>query len=239
MRFLKQALAALSLGLIALTASAAPANPQAGADYRVLSKPQQTDSGKKVEVTEFFWYSCPHCFAFEPDLEAWVKKQGDNIVFKRVPVAFRDSMLPEQKLYYALEAMGKAEEMQRKIFNAIHVQHLQLNNDAAIADYIAKQGVDKQKFLELYNSFGVQSKARRAAQLQQAYEIDGVPTVAVDGRFLTSPSIVAASMGNVSEPALMAGTLQVMDWLVARVAREKAPQGPAAKTEQPKAAKGK
>ncbi|HJV53392.1 MAG TPA: thiol:disulfide interchange protein DsbA/DsbL [Noviherbaspirillum sp.] len=241
MRFLKHALAALSVGLVALTASATPANPQNGVDYRALSHPQQTESGKKVEVTEFFWYSCPHCFAFEPDLEAWVKKQGDNIVFKRVPVAFRESMIPEQKLYYALEAMGKAEEMQRKIFNAIHVQHLPLNNDAAITDYIAKQGIDKQKFLDLYNSFGVQSKARRAAQQQQAYEIDGVPTIAVDGRFLTSPSIVSASMGNVSEPALMAGTLQVMDWLVAKVVKEKAPQAavPAAKSAPAKASKSK
>ncbi|KIF80127.1 thiol:disulfide interchange protein DsbA/DsbL [Noviherbaspirillum autotrophicum] len=230
MRFLKHALAALSLGLVAITASAAPANPQNGVDYRTLNKPQQTESGKKVEVTEFFWYSCPHCFAFEPDLEAWVKKQGDNIAFKRVPVAFRDSMVPEQKLYYALEAMGKAEEMQKRIFNAIHVQRLPLNTDAAIVDYIAKQGIDKQKFLDVYNSFGIQSKVRRAAQLQQAYEIDGVPTMAIDGRFLTSPSIVSASLGNVSEPALAAGTLQVMDWLVAKVAKEKAPHAaPAAK----------
>jgi len=220
MRFLKHALIVLSLGLCAVVASATPANPQSGVDYRLLAKPQPTDSGKKVEVIEFFWYSCPHCNAFEPELEAWVKKQGDNIVFKRVPVAFRDSMVPEQKLYYALEAMGKSEEMQKKIFRAIHVEHQQLNNDAAIADYIAKQGIDRQKFIDLYNSFAVQTKARRVAQLQQAYEVDGVPLIVIDGRFVTSPSIVAAGMGNAPEPALMAGTLQVMDWLVVKSAKE-------------------
>lgn len=224
MRFLKQILAALSLGLLAFTAGATPANPQPGTDFRVLNKPQPTDSGKKTEVIEFFWYSCPHCHAFEPDLEAWLKKQRDNVVFKRVPVAFRDSMIPEQKLFYALEAMGKAEEMQKKIFNAIHVQHQSLNTDAAIADYIPKLGIDKQKFLELYNSFGVQSKASRAAQLQQAYQVDGVPLVIIDGRYGTSPSIVAASMGNASEQALHAGTLQVMDWLVAQTAKAQKPQ---------------
>lgn len=228
MRFLKQVLAALSLSLLAFTTGAAPANPQPGVDFNVLNKPQPTDSGKKAEVIEFFWYSCPHCYAFEPDLEAWLKKQGDNVVFKRVPVAFRDSMVPEQKLYYALEAMGKAEEMQKKIFNAIHVQHQSLNSDAAITDYIPKLGIDKQKFLDLYNSFGVQSKVRRAAQLQQAYQVEGVPLVVVGGRYQTSPSIMAASMGNVSEQALHAGTLQVMDWLVAQTAKTQAPQQNAA-----------
>lgn len=239
MRFLKQTFAALYLGLVAFTAGAAPASPQAGVDFHVLNRPQPTDSGTKVEVIEFFWYSCPHCNALEPDLEAWLKKQDNNIVFKRVPVAFRDSMIPEQKLYYALEAMGKAEEMQMKIFNAIHVQHQALNTDTAIADYIPKLGIDKQKFLDLYNSFGVQSKARRAAQLQQAYQIDGVPTIAIDGRYLTSPSMVAASLGNVSEQALHTGALQVMDWLVAQAAKTKAPQQKPAVKAAASAAKSK
>ncbi|MGH8809696.1 MAG: thiol:disulfide interchange protein DsbA/DsbL, partial [Noviherbaspirillum sp.] len=100
MRFLQHALAALSLSLVAFGAGAAPNNPQNGVDYRTLDKAQQTDSGKKVEVTEFFWYSCPHCNALESELVAWVKKQGDGIAFKRVPIAFRDSMVPQQKLYY-------------------------------------------------------------------------------------------------------------------------------------------
>lgn len=214
MRFLKHVLAALSISLLAAGAQAAPDNPQNGVDYRTLEKPQQTDSGKKVEVTEFFWYSCPHCSALEPDLVAWVKKQGDNIVFKRVPVAFRDSMVPQQKLYYTLEAMGKLDELHAKVFNVIHVQRKRTDTDAEIAEFVAKNGVDKQKFLEVYNSFGVQSKVKRAAQLAQAYQIDGVPLLAIDGRYLTSPSIVSASVGNKPEPVLHAATLQVADWLV-------------------------
>jgi thiol:disulfide interchange protein DsbA len=221
MRFLQHVLAALSLTLVAATAGATPANPQNGIDYRTLDKAQQTDSGNKVEVTEFFWYSCPHCFAFEPSLAEWVKKQGDKIVFKRVPVAFRESFVPEQKLFYTLEAMGKVDELHKKVFNAIHVDRQRLDNDAAIVNFMVKQGVDKDKFLEVYNSFGVQAKARRATQLQTAYRVDGVPMVAVDGRFLTAPSIVGASVGNQSEQALHAATLQVMDALVARSAKEK------------------
>ncbi|MGZ3238613.1 MAG: thiol:disulfide interchange protein DsbA/DsbL [Burkholderiaceae bacterium] len=220
MRIHQKVLAALSFSLVAFTAGATPANPQSGTDYRTLPQAQPTESGKKVEVTEFFWYSCPHCNAFEPDLEAWVKKQGDKIVFKRVPVIFRPEMIPEQRLYYALEAMGKSEELQSKIFHAIHLEHQRLDNPTAIADFVAKQGIDKQKFMDLYNSFGVETKVKRAAQLQEAYKIDGVPTVAIDGRYLTSPGIVGVGMGNQPEPVLHKAAIQVMDWLVANAKKK-------------------
>ena len=223
MRFLQHALAALSLSLLALGATATPANPQNGVDYRTLDKAQQTDSGKKVEVMEFFGYFCPHCNSLEPALADWVKKQGDRIVFKRVPVVFRDTMIPQQKLYYALEAMGRIEDLHPKVFQAIHVQRQSLATDAAIVDFMVKQGVDKQKFLDVYNSFAVQTKVQRAAQLQNAYQVDGVPLLAVDGRFLTSPAIVGESMGNRPEPVLHAATFQVLDWLVAQSAKQKQP----------------
>jgi protein dithiol oxidoreductase (disulfide-forming) len=214
MRIHQKILAALSFCLVAVTAVASPANPKSGTDYITLPQAQPTESGKKVEVTEFFWYSCPHCNAFEPDLEAWVKRQGDKINFKRVPVIFRPEMIPEQRLYYALEAIGKSEELQSKIFHAIHVEHKRLDNPAAIADYVASQGIDKQKFMSLYNSFSVETKVKRAAQLQSDYQINGVPTIAIDGRYLTSPGIVGTEMGNQPEPVLHKAALQVMDWLV-------------------------
>jgi len=235
MRFLQHALAALSLSLVAVGVQAAPDNPQNGVDYRTLEKAQQTDSGNKVEVTEFFWYSCPHCNSLEPTLVDWVKKQGDKIAFKRVPVAFRDSMVPQQKLYYTLEAMGKLDELHGKVFDAIHKQRQPTDTDAAITDFAVKNGIDKQKFLDVYNSFGVQSKARRASQLQQSYQIDGVPLLAVDGRYLTSPAIVGQSLGNRPEPVLYGATMQVMDWLVAKAAKEqKAAPAAAAPAKQSK-----
>ena len=217
MRLFQHLLAVASLSLFTAVAAASPSAPVNGTDYRTLDKPQPTDSGKKVEVTEFFWYSCPHCSALEPSLEAWVKKQGDKINFKRVPVMFRDSFIPQQKLYYTLEAMGLTGTLHAKVFRAIHQDRQQLDTDKQIADFIAKQpGVDAKKFAEIYNSFGVQTKVRQAAQLQTDYRIDGVPTIAIDGRYMTSPSIVGASLGNRPEAMLFDATFQVMDFLVAK-----------------------
>src|ERR1700693_2023437 len=189
MRFFKQAFVVMSLGFAALTAVASPSNPQEGTDYRVLEPAQPTESGGKVEVTEFFWYNCPHCAAFDPALSAWVKKQGDKIAFKQVPIAFRDSFIPQQKLYYTLEAMGKAGEMNPKIFRAIHVDRQMVDTDDTILDFVAKQGIDKKAFTALYTSFGIQTKVRRAAQLQESYKVDGVPMIAIGGRYITSPSL--------------------------------------------------
>lgn len=227
MRLFQQLLVAVSLGFLAVTAGASPSNPVNGTDYRTLEQAQPTEAGKRVEVTEFFWYSCPHCHAFEAPLMEWVKKQGDAIVFKRVPVAFRDSFVPEQKLYYTLEAMGKVDELHKKVFDAIHVNRQMLNTDAAIADFIEKQGVDRNKFAELYNSFSVQSKVRRAIQLQNAYRIDGVPIVAIGGRYLTAPSMMGASLGRQPEATLTSAALQVMNWLVVKAGKEQVGQAAA------------
>jgi protein dithiol oxidoreductase (disulfide-forming) len=223
MRLFRSILSTICFAVVSLTAAAASTAPQNGIDYRTLSTPQPTDSGKKVEVLEFFGYFCPHCNAFDPPLSEWVKKQGNNIVFKRIHIAFGEGMVPQQRMYYALEAMGKAEELHKNIFSAIHVERKSLMKEDAIVDFVVKQGIDKQKFLDTYNSFGVQTMARRASQLQEAYKIDGVPTVAIDGRYLTSPSIVSAALPpNQSEPSLMAAASKVMDALVAKAAAEKA-----------------
>jgi thiol:disulfide interchange protein DsbA len=233
MRLLHQFALAAGLGLFAMGAGASPANPVAGIDFQTLERAQQTESSDKVEVIEFFWYSCPHCHAFEPALNEWVMKQGDAIVFKRVPVQFgqtpeqQQRFVPQQKLYYALEAMGKLDELHQKVFDAIHVQRQALATDAAIADFVAKQGVDRTKFLDVYNSFSVQSKARRAAQLQNAYQINGVPTVAVGGRYLTAPSMMGASLGRQPEPVLASAALQVMSQLVMKARKEQSTQASA------------
>lgn len=219
MRFIQHLLAVATLSLMAATAGASPTAPVNGTDYRTLEKAQQTDSGKKVEVTEFFWYSCPHCDALEPSLAAWVKKNADKIVFKRVPVAFRDSFIPQQKLYYTIEALGLIDTLHPRVFRAIHVERQKLDTDKQILDFIAKQGVDAKKFADTYNSFGVQTKVGRATQLQAAYKVDGVPMIAIDGRYVTSPSIVGAALGNRPESVLHEATLQVMDHLLAKSAK--------------------
>lgn len=211
--------ACLLAGFVSLSATVAPAvaADTGKAPYIILADPQNTDSGKKVEVVEFFWYNCGHCFALDPSMTEWVKRQGNGIVFKRVPVAFRENFLPMQKMYYALEAMGKIEDMHAKIFHAIHVGKQHIDQEPAIFEFMAKNGIDKQKFADTYNSFSVQTKAKRATQLQGLYKIDGVPYVVIDGRYGTSPTMVNASLGeNKPEPVLFAELDKVMDGLVAK-----------------------
>ena len=194
-------------GLLAATPSQAQATFKEGSDYLKLSRPAPVDTpADKVEVIEFFWYSCPHCNAFEPTFDAWAKKQPANVVVKRAPVAFQDSFVPQQRLYYALEAMGKVEELHRKVFNAIHVDRQRLATQDQIADWIAKQGVDRAKFLEAYNAFGVAGKARRATQLQDAYQVDGVPSLGVAGKYFTSGSLAQT----------LPRSLQVVEHLIAQ-----------------------
>ncbi len=161
----------------------------AGKDFLVLDKAVPVDApAGKIEVVEFFWYACPHCFAFEPALTAWLKKLPKDVAFRRVPVVFQDSFVPPQKLYYTLEAMGQLEAMHSKVFNAIHVEHQKLDKDALVIDWAVKQGLDKAKFTETYQSFSVSTKIRKAAQLQEAFQVAGVPAIGVAGKFYTDGS---------------------------------------------------
>jgi thiol:disulfide interchange protein DsbA len=161
------------------------AAPKEGKEYTRLSKPVATDApAGKVEVIEFFWYSCPHCNEFEPTLEAWLKTVPKNIAFRRVPIAFNASFAPQQKLYYALEGMGKVDELHSRLFRAIHVEKQNLSKDDAIFAWIGKQpGMDLAKFKEMYNSFTVSNQVRKASQLQDAYGVEGVPSMGVAGRY--------------------------------------------------------
>jgi thiol:disulfide interchange protein DsbA len=220
MRSLRFAL--LATALAASTAFASPADPKNGVDYVTLAQPQPVQAtGKKVEVIEFFMYHCPHCNAFEPQLEQWVKKQGNNILFRRIHMPATGPNDPEAHLHLTLEALGKAEEFQPKVFKAFHVDHLRLTDDATILDWVTKNGIDRNKFLDAWNSFGVTTKLRRQSQLLNDYKIDGVPTVVIDGKYQTAPSIVYNSVKASSEPALFQATLQVMDGLVAQAAKSK------------------
>ncbi|MFM2112124.1 MAG: hypothetical protein RLZZ271_784 [Pseudomonadota bacterium] len=182
----------LALGTAALCSPFAQAQNKPyedGTDYISFDKPLPTEPKGKVEVIEFFWYSCPHCNNFEPSFDAWVKKQSKDVVVRRVPVAFRDNFVPQQRLFYALEAMGKLEAMHRKVFYAIHAEKQALDNEASIAAWIEKQGLDRKEFLAQYQSFGMNSKTARAKQLQQLYKVSGVPALAIGGRYYTDGSL--------------------------------------------------
>jgi thiol:disulfide interchange protein DsbA len=220
MRSLRFALLAATFAVS--SAFASPADPKNGVEYVTLAQPQPVQAtGKKVEVVEFFMYHCPHCNALEPTLEQWVKKQGDNIVFRRIHLPFTGASDPEAHLYLTLEAMGKANEFQPKVFKAVHVDRIRLNQDAPIIDWVSKNGIDRAKFTEVWNSFGVMTKLRRLPQITSDYKVDGVPTIIVDGKYQTSPSIVYNSTKDSSEPALFGATLQVVDALIAKAQKTK------------------
>jgi thiol:disulfide interchange protein DsbA len=183
--------AALAAGTLWSPAAQAQATKiEAGDDYVALDAraPVEAPAGK-IEVVEFFWYSCPHCNAFEPLLETWIKKLPKDVAFRRAPVAFRDDFIPQQRLYYALDALGLVDQLHGKVFNAIHVEKLDLSKPPAILEWVAKQGVDKAKFNEQFTSFSVASKASKAAQLQNAYRVEGVPALGVAGRFYTDGTL--------------------------------------------------
>jgi thiol:disulfide interchange protein DsbA len=208
------------LGLAGANVLAAP--PQNGKEYLTLPSAQPTESGNKVEVTEFFAYYCPHCNVFEPLLSAWVKKQGNNIVFKRVHVASDPRVAPQQRLYYTLEAMGLVEKYHTKAFDAIHKDHLRLQSDEEVFDWAAKAGIDRAAFIGAYRSFGIPSKLRRADSMMAAYQVDHWPMVAIDGKYTTSPSMANKNAPeNMTEVQQQEHALQVMDFLVAKAKAEK------------------
>ncbi|MBS1170933.1 MAG: dsbA [Burkholderiaceae bacterium] len=194
------------------------ASEQNGGQYTMLATPQPTeDSSGKTEVLEFFGYFCNHCHALDPALNAWVKKQSNRIAFKRIPVR-----PDEGKLYYALEAMGKLDALHEKIFNAVQVERKRVHNESAAADLVAQFGVDRNAFIEQYNSFSVQSKVMAAANTAKAYGIDGVPMVAIDGRFITSGSHAAKRPGTEqTEAGLYKSMLAIMDELLAKARQER------------------
>ncbi len=211
-RQFNQSAAALS-GLVLTSPLAALAQskpPADGAEYISLDQAVPTEGGPgKVDVVEFFWYSCPHCNAFEPLLEAWLSKLPKNVHFRRVPVMFRPTFEPQQRLFYVLEAMGKLPELHKKVFYAIHVEKQTLDSVDQVSNWVAKQGVDKAKFLEQYNSFPVVTKARRATQLQEQYKVDGVPSLGIAGKYFTSGTLAGT----------MQRALQVTDYLVAQASK--------------------
>ena len=193
----------------------AQGGPIEGRQYQVINPPLPTTPGK-IEVVEFFWYGCPHCYAFEPAIEAWTKTLPADVAFRKVHVAFRANIKIHQRMFYALEAMGKEAATRQAIFNAMHQQGQTLDDAKAQAKFLSPLGVDPAKYQEAYNSFGVVTKCQQAEKLSEAFRIDGVPSIGIGGRFLTSPSQAGAGQ-RLPELELGQKALQITDFLIQRV----------------------
>ena len=188
---------ALFAGSLAATAVLAQTAPREGIDYRVVKPAQPTEApAGKIEAIEFFGYWCPHCHEFEPTMSDWAKRNEGKVSMVYVPIAFQSSMTNLQKLYYALDSLGKEKELRRKVFSSIHEDHsLSPTADAgALADWAAKNGIDKKKFIDTFNSFSVQAKVNRANQIAQAYGVDAVPMLGIAGKYLVN--VQARTIGN-------------------------------------------
>lgn len=154
------------------------------ADYKTLSDPQPTRSGDKIEVLEFFFYGCIHCYYLHPGLSAWEKTMPKDVQLTYVPTIFRSSWEPMANTFYALELMDQRKQLDDALFQAWNVNNVDLSDEAKIAAFLSQHGVDSKKFGQMYNSFTVETKVMRSKQMLQSYHIMGTPTLIVDGRYV-------------------------------------------------------
>lgn len=176
------------------------------ADYVELNPPQPVETTDKIEVLEFFWYGCIHCYNLEPKLETWLKTLPKDVEFRRVPAVFNERWAHDASIYYAFEAMGLLDKLHRPFFDSIHRDRLRTDNWQNLSAWLEKQGVDTKKFETTVKSFGVQSKTKRAIRLTTGYKIDGTPAMAVHGRYIVPSS---------------EGMLGTVNQLVAQVRKQK------------------
>jgi protein dithiol oxidoreductase (disulfide-forming) len=212
----RHVLIAAGLSLCFATAALA-AQPTAGKDYTLVRPPQPTDSGNKVEVLEFFWYGCPHCNNLQPALETWLKRKPADVDFKRVPAVFQDSWVPLTRAYYTIEAMGLVDKLHQEMFATLHKQRVQLRDANAIFDWAASKGIDRKKFADTYNSFGINGRTQRSIALTRGYDISGTPALAIDGKYLTAPSMTLKPDRTVDYERFF----QVVDGLIAEARKNK------------------
>jgi thiol:disulfide interchange protein DsbA len=184
------------------------ADVEAGRDYKELTSAQPTHTGEKIEVLEFFFYGCTHCFKLHPQLSAWEKRMPKDVELQYVPVIFRDSWEGMARTFYALEAIGQQRRLHDDLFTAWNVNNIELSDEAQILDFVAQHGVDRAKFSAAYNSFTMSSKVARSKQMLLAYEIRGTPTLIVDGKYVITGL----------EPV---ETIKVLDVLIAKARKER------------------
>jgi thiol:disulfide interchange protein DsbA len=183
-----------------------------GVHYKKYNRPFQVSTGDKIEVKEVFWYGCPHCFNLENPLNKWrLNGIPENAEFVRMPGVFRDSWVPHARAYYAFEALGNTEKLHHELMNTFHVKRQRLKTAEQLADFAAAQGVDRKEFLDAYGSFSVDSLSRQAAVMTQRYNITGVPSIIVDGRYLTGVKMAGGTDK----------LFQLINYLVARAADER------------------
>lgn len=180
---MKNSIRNLFVAVLLFVSGAAFAAVEMGKDYKLLM-PAQPTSTKKIEVLEFFFYGCSHCYHLHPHFSAWVKTMPQDVEVIYVPTIFRDSWEPMARTFYALESLGQQHQLHDALYKAWNVDNDVLAEEAKILDFLAPHGVDRAKFSSAYNSFSMQSKVTRAKQMIRSYGLTGTPTLVVDGKYL-------------------------------------------------------
>ncbi len=178
--------------LLAFAGGALAAAPKLNTDYRLVIPPQPVETGNKIEVIEFLYYGCSHCFDAEPYLKQWMSRMPKDVTFRRIPAVFRDDWVPLTKTFYTLEALGELDRLHSDVFEAIHAKHIDLNNEQMLLDWMEQHGVNRKKFADAYNSFSIKNRAEYAKKLTQAYGVEGTPSLVVDGKYLTGPGMTGS-----------------------------------------------
>ena len=187
------------------------AEPQAGKDYILVNPPQPTNSGKKIEVLQFFYYPCPHCFRLDHFLKVWDKKLPKDVARVDESAVFSASMEPMARTFYALEALRQRHRLHDKLFDALHMKNMDLSEDASLIEFVVQQGVDRKKFTEAFNSPLTKVKWMRSGQMGMDYGIRGTPTLIVDGRYMIY------GLAPIE-------TIEMLDFLVKKVRQERKEQ---------------
>ncbi|MGH8753449.1 MAG: thiol:disulfide interchange protein DsbA/DsbL [Burkholderiales bacterium] len=197
--------------LLAITGGALAAAPILNKDYRLVSPPQPTETGNKIEVIEFFYYGCSHCYDLEPYLKKWMSSAPKDVAFRRIPAVFRDDWVPLTKTFYTLEALGELNRLHGDVFEAIHVKHIDLNNEQTLLDWMEQHGVNRKKFADAYNSFSVINRVEFAKKLTKAYGVEGTPSMVVEGKYLIGPGMTGSHES----------AMRVLDEFIAKVRQER------------------
>ena len=185
---------------LALACADAPASAQevrrarVNYEYRLI-EPQPVETAGKIEVIDFFWYGCPYCDELQPALEDWIRHKPADVVLRRIPAILKDTWAPHARVYYTLEALGEVGRLHQQVYYAYHVDELYMSKPEVMADWAVKNGIDRQKWLDAYSSPEVDRKVLRARELTRLYNVQGTPSLVVDGRYLTSSSMVETVSG--------------------------------------------
>jgi thiol:disulfide interchange protein DsbA len=202
-------LALLAFALFSGMAQAQEVRARQNVEYRLIA-PQPAETGGRIEVIDFFWYGCPYCNELQPAFDEWVKRKPADVIVRRIPAVLRDTWAPHARIYYTLELLGEAERLHSQVYRSYHVEELHMSKPDVMEQWAVRNGIDRRRWVDAYFSPEVDARIARAAQATKRYDVQGTPSVVVDGQFLTSSSMTST----------VRGILAVVDDLI-RLARQK------------------